>query len=824
MFKKALSSLIIFSLLMTNVTWAGKSTTPFPEDDRVNHILYYSILPSEKNEDPQEEEPDFSTLSNFFEVPEEKPEEVQIVPEALSELLFLDPDPINAPIPELLQEIPQEPHPLILSLLNPLPEEFPQEEAPLPLPPEDEDKREGDPVPQVLPNALPQVESEIASNNELGQQLLMSEQRAGPGDDEANPEEDEALIVPIDVSEDLPPDVRKFLLYVKDQVIDGKLNKKQIAGIFAGVVTGAAVALPLIGIYFDELFELISKENGGGLSFTLIHFTMQVLIGTLGPLLGLDAASRTMTLLGDLFEQSVQLFSLQKSKSHLWALRITKGGLYFGSFLAAALPLYYFYQALAAITNLDPVFYFMSYCPMLHHTAIPTEGDGTFFILLKDNDPCYVFLGFFGFFLVLDTVLQYGSQLSHGVERRINAYFSRKVHREVPLGPDELKRHSYLQQFKDIKRMIYALDEKGLENTYDVIFVKCLNKENQNRGIRVDDIKEDKTLKVLAILQSFHRNHLSQLTPEEVEDLKNTWASRFGWGISILATVGRAIVFWYIINSLLKNFDGHWTGSTMEAPNATNQIFSIIFGGIIANLIQGVIEQEALHQGFYDISMGKKIPDATSHPFLRRGLKTWHYLLFGPFNTLPYVLTLLDATTCWNEYDTSQCSSSFKWPLWTTILIMVPFVIADAFNNATAFNQSYGNFISAFDSAVSYVHPFKGYKRDKLLRMTRQLRRLFKNLRPDVLEAVDQQLKERKFDLPAFLMNHDVEGQPEEVLGEEDDPLLNRRPSMLNSLGEDEFYLINSAADEPDPSFIFSERKPKSFFSKLWNCCKKKRH
>lgn len=155
---------------------------------------------------------------------------------------------------------------------------------------------------------------------------------------------------------------------------------------------------------------------------------------------------------------------------------------------------------------------------------------------------------------------------------------------------------------------------------------------------------------------------------------------------------------------------------------------------------------------------------------------------------------------------------------------MIPFVIADSFNNATAFNQSYGNLISAFDSAVSYVHPLTGYKRDKLLRMTRQLRRLFKGLRPDVLEAVDQQLKERKFDLPAFLMAQDVEGQPEEVLGEEDDPLLNRRPSMLNSLGEDEFYLINTAADEPAPSFVFSERKPKSFFSKLWNCCKRKRN
>ena len=68
-----------------------------------------------------------------------------------------------------------------------------------------------------------------------------------------------------------------------------------------------------------------------------------------------------------------------------------------------------------------------------------------------------------------------------------------------------------------------------------------------------------------------------------------------------------------------------------------------------------------------------------------------------------------------------------------------------------------------------------------------------------------------------------MEGQPEEVLNEEDDPLLNRRPSMANALGEDEFLLINRAADEADTSFVFSEIKLKSIFSKLWNLSKRKK-
>ena len=560
--------------------------------------------------------------------------------------------------------------------------------------------------------------------------LLISEKESAPGtkyvlieeeDNSKNPDhpspinnlendlekEEISFTLSKEVLDGLSPAARAFLLHVKDRIIDGKLNKKQMAGIVGGLLTGGAVALPLASIFSRSVWEVMNALLHHGLislgldeAETITITIISALTGILGSTLGLDAASRTTTVLIDLLEPSSQPFSLQKERKHKWMLRLTKGGIYVGAFVAGTLPVFYFTMELG-------------------YTNVIGSGDSKFFYLSALP------------FLMFDTVLCYGPQLSQWAERRINGYFFHKMREETPLSPTEIKRQTYLSQFKDLKRMIYGLDKDDLNDFYKTILINRLGNAEQNAEMNPRDLKMEGALRVLQVFQTFQTAHKKNLKLDDEEDTKNVWASRLGWGKAIAATVGRSIVFWYAIYTILDVFGVH------EIPK---QILSVVFGGIVANLIQGAIEKEAVHQGIYDLSKGRKIPDATSHRPLRVGIKAWNYLLFGPFNTLPYVLALLDATICWNDPAPGvlPCSNPLNWPLWATILAAIPFTIADAFNNAAAFNKSYGDVVSGVDSAASYVYPSMGYKRDKLIRMTRQLRRLFKELRPDVLESVDR--------------------------------------------------------------------------------------
>jgi hypothetical protein len=58
--------------------------------------------------------------------------------------------------------------------------------------------------------------------------------------------------------------------------------------------------------------------------------------------------------------------------------------------------------------------------------------------------------------------------------------------------------------------------------------------------------------------------------------------------------------------------------------------------------------------------------------------------------------------------------------------------------------------VNAYDSLVAtYWEPTTEYKRDKLIRMTRQLRKLFKDLRPEVLEEIDLALNQNRGNVQA---------------------------------------------------------------------------
>lgn len=563
-----------------------------------------------------------------------------------------------------------------------------KDQQPDPLHP-NQDRLEDESAPLLLEVKKGPQDSAQGNPPDLSRDVLEASKRNSLillGSDDDPEKGDRRFVISEEDIKSLSPETRAFLVYLKDRVIDGKLNKKQVAGILGGIITGGAVSTPLITIFIGGILELrsmISSQIGAG------NTPIDEAIGPIiGGTLGLDAASRGSAILIELLENSTQSFSRQKSKEHMRVLALAKGGIYAGAVISGALPLYYFYI----------------------NTLVPDNPDD------KDEIPksYNIIFGTLAPFLVFDTILQYGHQLTQEATRKVNTYFYK-----APLSPNEAKRKEYLAQFKELKHMVYGLDDDDLSDLYENVLVKGLNKGKHHTDFNPENLKVEEALRILYVLKEFHSCHKENLPNLNEEDKPNTWSSRIGKGVAIAATVGRAFVFWYIIETMCI---------ALGIPEIASQILGGIFGALVGNTIQGIIEKDAVQTAIYDLSRSKKIPSqGTSHKPLRVGIKLWDYILQGPFNTLPYVLVGLDATS--------------SWPLWARILTLLPFGVADSFNNATTFNQSYFNVVDGADCAVAYCYPFMGYKKDKIIRALRQTRRLFKELDPVKLEEIDSSLQ-----------------------------------------------------------------------------------
>lgn len=493
----------------------------------------------------------------------------------------------------------------------------------------------------------------------------------------------------------LTPEVEAFLTHVKVRVVDGKLNWKQILGILGGPAVGAVMGYPLLIIFYNDFLMMFVNDSD-----VLTMILTSALPITLA-VLDLDAVSRIASLFAELLQDNTSLFIIQKSARHQISFYLSGGCLYAGAFVAGVLPAYYLYKMLCQKFSI---------------------GDKTFDTCSPDDD-FYQFnmaiLVTGSFCLVLDTTLHYGHQLSHQAKRWIDHYFFRQLRENALFSSAEITRQRYLQQFKEIQKLIDRSSPVKHADLYKEVV--------RNNAMQETDITVKEALHVLQKLQQFHQQYKYYLTPEEPSHWRKTVSSWIGWGKAIGAGLGRHPIFWYAVDEVLEGLGMPlgWIRSTL----------SIIFGGIIAGLVQGVIEKDAIQQTVYDMLGGRNITEATSHEFLRRGIMVCNSLL-GVCATFPYLWVGFNLIRGCNY---TECG--WQWPRWAQVLTLTSFGVANALNEGRAFNDSILNIVNGFDSLISYCYPFEGYKRDKLMRITVQLRDLFKKLRPDVLEAVDQLLK-----------------------------------------------------------------------------------
>lgn len=501
---------------------------------------------------------------------------------------------------------------------------------------------------------------------------------------------------------------KKCLNYIQERIIQGKLNRKQMAVVLLGLGTGTGVGVVtvanLIGLWFAN-FDISMKAfswlydhnlDRNALAATLVISTVSSL--------AVDAASRTTSLLVDFVGDRIQLFSIKKTNNHDRALVFSKICLYVGSAIPSLLPAYYLYKFF--------VCYGDNKCEC--HECKKFSNELVFQVLFAS--------------IVIETTLHYGHQLSHHVEQWINNYFFSKMQDGLPLSNTEMLRQKYLRKFQDLKRIIYGLEADELSKLYAEVFNQNMKPAAGSSEKELENLNITEVMRILRLFKAFHKNHHKGLAPKDPEVLKKTVSSWTGWGLTLLATTGRHLAFWYAVDEILEPLQAEY-----GLPHGTRDALSIVFGGVIGGLIQGFIERDAIAEATYDMLRGKKIPTASSHYPLRLLIKAWDY--FGSaICTLPIILAGMHAMDIryWPH-----------WPAWAKITCLIPLGLADMFNNAKAFHDSNLAVLNATDSAISYCYPFEGYKRDKLIRITRQLRRLFKELEPSVLEALDQLINER---------------------------------------------------------------------------------
>lgn len=513
---------------------------------------------------------------------------------------------------------------------------------------------------------------------------------------EKNKELEDLVLLPGNGAPSISPETEEFLRYVKVRVIDGKLNWKQILGIVGGMATGGFLGANIVIIFSKDVFESMKK-----LGIPIGTLEVVLLIAVMPVTFGLDAASRTSSLLIALLGDNTNFFSIQKSLRHRSALVLSKICFYAGAFGAGLLPAYYLYNGLCR---------FLSY--------------GNYWLCsAKDPDQAsaLTYLVFGITCLVFDTTLHYGHQLAHHAQRWINDYFFRQMRASTGVSLAEDKRQIYLTAFKEQMKLIDQVSKNKLAKLYHKTFMNDANTSDS-----IPNLTVNQALKVLQEFQNFYHQHKAFLKPEVQASWKKTVASWVGWAGTFLASSGRHLVFWYAVDELLKSLPAHH-----GFPEGARLAISVILGGLIGGLIQGGIEYDAIKRTMYDMVGGRKISEPTSCGLLRRGMMAFNAVT-GAISTLPYLFAGL------------SFARKAMWPSWARILVFVPFGFADALNNATAYHDSFLDILNAFENLRCRCCglPSTNRQRDRLINVAYKIRHLFKELRPEVLEEVDQMLKD----------------------------------------------------------------------------------
>ncbi len=492
----------------------------------------------------------------------------------------------------------------------------------------------------------------------------------------------------LDPNDPVDKAVLSFLRFGKKHINEGSFTWKQIvlASTLGGYIAyGVAKGMiPILGVGLRDLGKNVRR------ALTLSE-TWTTLFGIhTGVTLGIDAASRNMRTLAAIAAPSPEGCSIPAKKMKIWKFELDPhkaiiGGVYMGGAVAGLLPAFYLWEVEKG--------------NIVH---VPSIREATF-----------IYIGCFAPALFLDALFTNARAMQAWLDEKLT---HRLIHHafgeETRLSPTHLARTQTLQDLKGLERLFRDAPDSDIHDYYEQVLRHGFNIQNNKVDIPEDNISAAETLRTLAVLKKIHRT--SEI-PEEAKDTwKNTTATVLGRGIPGLATVARTLVFYTMIYSLLEDAELsiEWLKIGLAA----------VFGGGVAASFQGRVEVDTVTAGVYEALLGEETEGDARQSCLGKGLRRAGKLYGfaqGVWNTLPYVLVGMKATSGWSV---------------ALLIATLPFFgIADMFNNGMSFNDSYGGVINSAESVLSYKYETAHYKRQKLRRMTRDYKDIIAKMPPDVL-------------------------------------------------------------------------------------------
>ncbi len=516
----------------------------------------------------------------------------------------------------------------------------------------------------------------------------------GQGGDR-DPEKGTSVTLP-KLPDDIDPGVLAFLLYAKNYINDGKFTLKQgLIGGFGGTLIGVGVGNGMTAIFLDGMSSL------GGNKFNEVMKDVAIsnaFITHTAVSLGFDSVFRNVMIIGDLVGPSMEEFSIPAYKIKIKQITIDprKCALvlaYAGAGVAASLPVYYLWK----IEQEDIKWDEENNSPQTKNRYL------TFFYCLA-------------FPLWLDSLFANGRAVKKWVDQKFKESLIAKTYVGAHLSNINNIRLKKLSLFKDLHFLFKILPDDDINNIYERVLTKGLDIKSNGSHIPDDMIKATEALQTLKVLDGIYQEY--EIPVDIKKYWKKTTAEVLGWIIPGLATVGRSYVFYYIIQELLNGIGLPY--------GVANTVLSAIFGGAIASTFQGKVEKDAVEEGVYDLLQGEEAEGATSHNCIRntaRKIGKGYDYIQGAWNTLPYILVGIAATS--------------DWPTALQVLTLFFFGLADMFSNTMAFHESYGGAIQGAESLISYKYASPTYKRNKLRRLVQRYSKAFETMSPEVLMKVN---------------------------------------------------------------------------------------
>ncbi len=486
----------------------------------------------------------------------------------------------------------------------------------------------------------------------------------------------------------------RFLQYAFDYINQEKLTRRQVlAGGLGGAVIALGVGSSIITLALDLAEKVVHIDSQDKRLINALYNTIYVdfMYNYVSLILMNDVMCRNSGVLSRFFAPSTKDFDLPQSTLKMIGARAIDVTIYGLSSLGGAILLYYFYQALT----------------IQYDSAADSN--------IKENFPGYWGgYGLLSMSLVVDNMLYFGPRLSTQLRNFLDKRFF--VRKETP-SSQEKWRKDFFHHLKMLKMMFSQLNANEVSYAFEVILGPSLSLETRNAQLS-SSLKATEVLRTLRAFQDYESPHDEHNHKTTLSLVRKRGATVIGWGLPLLGTVGRSIIYWYTIGELLESFG-------LE-DEVARMIVSISLGGVIASLLEGKMEIDGVKEAFLKIT-GEIKDNVEQKLSLKRrivnGALVLHDYFAGSWIAGVYTLTGFIATEGWNP--------------WVRIALFAPTAVSSWLFNSMAFNESssdVGDFVRCLDLTS---HPnIVSQQRRRLIELTKSYIERFESLHPEIRDEL----------------------------------------------------------------------------------------